>query len=119
MANEHGDERHTEESKHIELDLAKRGDGHTNHNQEHIAQCAEVSLGDTESPGGQQGHDGIGGLEHLDKGYTEVQVCQVTADQTQTEHKTDRHDGPPVFRRRPKSACMFYLNSWDSYRGVD
>ena len=35
-------------------------------------------------------------LEHLDEGDTEVQVCLVTADQTQTEEETNWHDRTEV-----------------------
>lgn len=32
-------------------------------------------------------------LQHLDEGNTQVEVCQVTTDQTQTEHDTNGHNG--------------------------
>ena len=35
-------------------------------------------------------------LQHLDKGHTQVQVCLVTADQTQAEEDTDGDDGTEV-----------------------
>ena len=35
-------------------------------------------------------------LEHLDEGNTEVQVGQVTTDQTQAEEDTDGNDGTEV-----------------------
>jgi hypothetical protein len=35
-------------------------------------------------------------LEHLNEGDTEVQVCLVTADQTQTEEETYGHNGAQV-----------------------
>jgi hypothetical protein len=35
-------------------------------------------------------------LEHLNERHTEVQIRQVTQDQTQAEHDTDGHNSPPV-----------------------
>lgn len=35
-------------------------------------------------------------LQHLDEGHTEVEVGQVTANQTQTEHDTDGHNGATI-----------------------
>lgn len=38
-------------------------------------------------------------LKHLDEGNTQVEVSQVTADQTQTEHDTDRHNGTSALHK--------------------
>lgn len=35
-------------------------------------------------------------LQHLDEGNTQVEISHVTADQTQTEHKTDGNDSAKV-----------------------
>lgn len=35
-------------------------------------------------------------LEHLDEGYTEIKVCQITADKTQTEEEANGYDGAEV-----------------------
>lgn len=36
-------------------------------------------------------------LEHLDKGNTQVEISEVTADQRQREEKANRHNGPEVY----------------------
>lgn len=63
-------------------------------------------------------------LEHLNKRNTEIQIRQVSADKTQTEHETDRHDGATgcyglaafstVMNSTWAHTCMF-AESWEHY----
>lgn len=107
-----------DETKHVELDLTEGGNNHTNHNDGHIAEGLEVGGSNSEGPGGKQGCNGIGGLQrisidwlwvfriheiskstylqHLNERNTEVKVGKVTADQTQTEHDTNGHNGTTI-----------------------
>ena len=85
-----------DEAEHVELDLTEGGDHDTDDDDRHVAQGLEVGRGNAEGPSGNQGRDSVGGLQHLDEGHTEVQVGQVTTDQTQTEHDTNGNDGPAV-----------------------
>lgn len=85
-----------EETKQVELDLTEGRDDNTDDNDGDIAEGLEVGRGNAKRPGGQQGSDGIGGLEHLNEGYTQVEVGEVTADQGQAEHDTDGHNGAAI-----------------------
>lgn len=51
-----------EETRHVELDFAKRGNDDTNDDKGNIAEGAHVGGRDTERPGGQEDGDGGGGL---------------------------------------------------------
>ena len=48
------------------------------------------------SPARQQNSNGCSGLEHLDEGNREIEVCHVSANKTQTEEDTNGHDGSQV-----------------------
>ena len=39
-------------------------------------------------------------LEHLDKCYTQIEICLVTADQTRTKEDSDGDDGSKVYSAR-------------------
>lgn len=106
-----------EEAEHVELDLAKGSDNDTKDNDSDIAEGLEVGRGNSEGPGGEESNDSVGGLynqllvyarryyenesfsaylQHLDKGNTEVEVGQVTADKRQAEHDTDGDNGTTI-----------------------
>lgn len=57
----------TDETEQVELDLSERGNDNTKYNDADISKHLHVGRGNTESPGGEQSHDSIGGLEHLDE----------------------------------------------------
>lgn len=52
----------TEETDQVELDLAKGGDNHAEHNDADVSEDLHIGRGDSESPGREQSDDGIGGL---------------------------------------------------------
>ena len=102
-----------EEANHDELELAERGNDDTEHDEGDVAENLEVHGRNAHAPSCEQDGDGSRGLfklacgssvtalvrthlEHLDEGDTEVQVCLVTADQTQTEEETNGHNGAQV-----------------------
>lgn len=85
----------TDETDQVELDLAKGSDNDAKDNDTDVSKHLHVWRGNTESPGGEQGDDGVGGLQHLDEGDREVQVGDVAADQRQAEHDTDGDNGTP------------------------
>ena len=58
-----------EETDHVELDLTEGGNHDTEHDHQHVAESLHVGGGDTESPGGQKGRDGVGGLERSSVSY--------------------------------------------------
>lgn len=93
-ASERGQSR-TDEADQVELDLAKGSNNDTEDNDADISKHLHVGRGNAESPGGEQGDDGVGGLQHLDEGDREVQVGDVAADQRQAEHDTDGDNGTP------------------------
>lgn len=79
-----------------EVDFAHRRNDDTDDNGGDVEELLQVWRGHTQSPAGNQDGDGSGGLEHLNKGNGEVEVCQVTADQTQAEEDANWHDGSQV-----------------------
>ena len=50
------------EAKHVELDLTKGSNDHTNNNDGNISQGLEVGRRNSKGPSGKQGRNGIGGL---------------------------------------------------------
>lgn len=78
------------------VDFTKGGNNDTDDNGGDVEELLEVGLGDAERPAGDEDRDGGGGLEHLDKGDGEVEVGQVTANQTETEEETNGDDGAEV-----------------------
>lgn len=88
-------ESRTDEADQVELDLAKGSDNDTKDNDTDVSKHLHVWRGNAESPGGEQGDDGVGGLQHLDERDREVQVGDVAADQRQAEHDTDGDNGTP------------------------
>lgn len=78
------------------VNLANGGNDDTDDNGGDVEELLHVGGRDTQGPGSQQDSDGSGGLEHLDESDGEVEVGQVTADQTQAEEDTDRNDSAQV-----------------------
>ena len=74
------------------VNLANGGNDDTDDNGGDVEELLHVGGRDTQGPGSEQDSDGGGSLEHLDEGDGEVEVGQVTADQTQAEEDTDGND---------------------------
>lgn len=109
-----------EETDQDEPDLTERGDDDTNDDGGDVHQDLEVHGSNSHSPGGREHSDGHGGLvvmlallpflrrvavllfwfpaylEHLNESNTQVEIRNVTADQTQTEEETDGDDGTQI-----------------------
>ena len=64
-----------------ELDLARAGDSHTEHDDDNVEEGRHGGIGDAPEPGEEEHHDGRGRLEHLDKGHREVEVDDIGADE--------------------------------------
>lgn len=85
----------TNEADEIELELSKGSDDDTNDDEQNVTEDLEIGRRHSERPGDEKGDDRVGGLEHLDEGDAQVDVGQVSANQTQAEHDTDGEDGFP------------------------
>lgn len=79
-----------------EVNLANGSNDDTDNDGGNVEELLEVGLVDAESPAGDEDSDGGGGLEHLDESNREVQVGQVSANQTQTEEQTDGNDSSEI-----------------------
>jgi hypothetical protein len=93
---EHDTTKLVEETNPDKLDLAKGGNDDTDDNGRDVQQNLHVGGSNAHDPTREEHGDGGGCLEHLDKGNAEVQVGQVTADQTQAEEDTNGHNGTQV-----------------------
>lgn len=82
------------------MDFAKGRNDDTDNNGRNVEELLQVGGGNTEDPARDEDSNGSGGLEHLDESNREVEVCQVSADQTQTEKDTNGDDGAHVDARR-------------------
>lgn len=80
-----------------EMNLAEGGDDDTDDNGRDVEELLEVWLGDTEAPARNQNSNRGGGLEHLNESNGQVQVCQVAANQAQTEEETDRNNSSEIY----------------------
>lgn len=106
-----------QETDEDELDLTKRGNDDTDDNNSDVEEDFQVDGGHSHSPGSEQHSDrscclctvisnyrqqngklirAETHLQHLDKGNTQVQVCHITADQTQGEEKANRYNSAQV-----------------------
>lgn len=79
-----------------EVNFAHGSNDDTNNNSGDIEELLEVGSRNTQNPARDENGDGCGGLEHLDKSNREVQICQISTDQTQAEEDTDGHNGTDV-----------------------
>lgn len=52
----------TNEADQVKLDLAKGSNNNTQDNDAHISEHLHIGRGDTESPGREEGDNGVGGL---------------------------------------------------------
>lgn len=82
-----------------EVDFAKGRNDDTNDNGRDVEELLQVGSGNAEDPARDEDSNGSGGLEHLDESNREVEVCQVSADQTQTEKDTDGNNSAHVDAR--------------------
>lgn len=57
----------TDEADQVELDLAKGSNNDTKDNNAHVSKDLHVWRGNAESPCGEQGDNGVGGLQHLNE----------------------------------------------------
>lgn len=78
------------------VNLANRSNDDTNNDGRNVEELPEVGLGDTEEPARDKHGNGGGGLEHLDEGNREVQVCEVAANQRQTEEDANGDNSTQV-----------------------
>ena len=85
-----------QESNQHKLNLPKTRYHHTNDNERNIPQRLPTRGTDPHGPGGEEGDDGHGGLEHLDEGDGEVEVGEVAADQGEGEHQAYGQDAAEV-----------------------
>jgi len=104
-----------EETSEDKLDFTKRGDDDTNDNERDIGESLHVWRRSTHDPACQEHGDRSGGLrfiqsvtnyvchesrktclEHLNEGDTQIDVCEVAANQRQGEEDTNGHDGSKV-----------------------
>lgn len=83
-----------------EVDFAHRRNDDTDNDGRDIEELLQVWLRHAQDPAGDQDSNGRGSLEHLDEGDREVEVGQVTADQTQAEEDTNGHNGSQVYAAR-------------------
>lgn len=85
-----------QETNEDELDFTKGSNDDTDDNSRDVHKHLQVDRRHSQSPGSEQDSDGSSGFEHLDKSDAEVQVGDITADQTQTEEETDGDDSTEV-----------------------
>ena len=102
-----------EESGEDESDLTERGNDDTKHDNADVHQDLEVDRSHAHTPSSEKNSNGGSSLrgksaretlarhgttdlEHLDEGNTQIQISHITADQTQTEEKTDRNNSTKV-----------------------
>lgn len=85
-----------QETNEDKLDLTKGSNDNTDDDSRDVHKNLQVDRSHSQSPGSEQNSDGCSGLEHLDESDAEVQVGDITTDQTQTEEETDRNDSTEV-----------------------
>ena len=70
------------DTDHHKVDFSARGDDDTDDDDRDVEELPQARRGNAESPAGDENGNRSGGLEHLDESDREVQVGQVSADQT-------------------------------------
>ena len=106
------DMEHTDKSNKAELDLANRGNDNTDDNDGDVSESFKTNGGNTKGPGSDKSSDRVGclyplvvvdaieewqsNLQHLNERDTQVEVDQVTEDQTQAEENADGDDSAPM-----------------------
>jgi len=86
-----------QETGQDEVDFSERGQGDTDDNERDVSKLLEVDWMDLKDPASNKNSDWCESLEHLDERNTQVQVCQVSADQAQTEEYSNGHDSSEVY----------------------
>lgn len=119
------EEVHTNKSNEAELDFANRGNDNTDNNDGDVSESFEADGGNTKGPGSDKSSNGVGclylvisrgslngglptNLQHLDERDTQVEVDQVTENQTQAEENADGNDSAPMtvsFMRSSTVGC--------------
>lgn len=82
------------------MDFAEGRNDDTDNNGRDVEELLQVGGGNAEDPARDENSNRSSGLEHLDEGNREVEICQVSADQTQTEKDTNGDDSAHVDARR-------------------
>lgn len=111
----------TDEASHDELDLAVRGNDDSHHNGRDIGELLHVGRSDHEGPCSEESGNHIGCLffgrkkkvsipashtsngswsfsylQHLNKRHTQIQIGDISTDQTEAEEQTNGKDGSSV-----------------------
>lgn len=112
LASKTEDMQHTDKSDEAELDLANGGNDNTDDNDGDVSESLKTNGCNTEGPGSNKSSDRVGclyplevvdgieecrtNLQHLNERDTQVEVDQVTEDQTQAEENANGDDSAPM-----------------------